>query len=93
MDKLNVWNVSWGHEGYSNGVSGWQAYRPNSAGGVSVKWSFKNNTEKTIKYASFWFEPRNAVNDAVRCTVKGKSLDGVKYTGPLSPGGISKNIY
>lgn len=93
MEKLNVWNVSWGHDGYSNGYNGWHYGCPNSAGGVSVKWCFKNNTEKTIKYASFWFEPRNAVGDAVCCSIRGRSLDGVKYTGPLSPGGISKNIY
>lgn len=45
MAKLNVWNFKIGHEGYD----GWH-YGANSAGGWSVTWSFKNNTEKTIKY-------------------------------------------
>jgi hypothetical protein len=85
MAKLYVWDFSIGHEGYQNGVNGWHS-GPNSAGGVSVKWSFKNNTDKTIKYASFWFTPYNAVNDVVQCSIKRKSTDGVKYTGPLGPG-------
>ena len=87
MAKLYIWNLCVGHEGYQNGVNGWHSC-PNSAGGVSVKWSFKNNTEKTIKYASFWFTPYNRVNDPLCCSIRGKSLDGVKYTGPLNPGGV-----
>lgn len=87
MAKLYVWNLSMGHEGYLNGVDGWHNC-PDSAGGVSVKWSFKNNTEKTIKYASFWFIPYNRVHDAQTCSIRGHSLGGVKYTGPLAPGGI-----
>ncbi len=84
MAKLYIWNLKIGHEGYENG---WHN-GVNSVGGWSVTWSFKNNTEKTIKYASFWFTPYNAVGDEVFCSVKGKSTDGVKYTGPLAPGGI-----
>ena len=87
MAKLYVWNFFIGHQGYQNGVDGWHA-GPNSAGGISVKWSFKNNTDKTIKYASFWLTPYNAVNDVVSCDIRRKSTDGVKYTGPLAPGGI-----
>ena len=87
MAKLYVWNFYIDHEGYQNGVNGWHN-GPNSAGGVSVKWSFKNNTDKTIKYASFWLTPKNAVNDIVSCDIRRRSTDGVKYTGPLAPGGI-----
>ena len=76
-----------GHQGYENGVDGWHS-GPNSAGGVSVKWSFKNNTEKTIKYASFWFTPYNRVGEVQSCSIRRTSTDGVKYTGPLAPGGI-----
>ena len=66
---------------------GWE-HSANSAGGWSVSWSFKNNTEKVIKYASFWFTPYNAVGDIVECTIRRTSTDGVKYTGPLAPGGV-----
>lgn len=72
MAKLQVWNF------YKTG--------PNSAGGVSVNFSFKNLTEKTIKYAYFWFTPYNAVQDKVNCSIRRESTRGVKYTGPLSPG-------
>lgn len=83
MAKLQVYNMSTGHDSYD----GWH-YGPNSAGGVSVRFSFKNLTGKTIKYASFWFIPFNAVNDACSCSITGKSRNGVKYTGPLAPDGV-----
>lgn len=50
MSRMYVWNFTIGHEGYENGIEGWHS-GANSAGGWSVRWSFKNNTEKTIKYA------------------------------------------
>lgn len=87
MAKLYVWNFSLGHWGYQNGSEGWFS-GPNSAGGYSVKWDFKNTTGKTIKYASFWFTPYNAVNDIVSCDIRGKSTDGVRCTGPMADGQI-----
>lgn len=92
MAKLYVWNYTIGHYGYSNGAERWLG-GPNVAGGYSVKWDFKNNTGKTIKYASFWFTPYNAVKDAVKCTVKGTSTDGVKFTGPLAHGQLHLGSY
>lgn len=89
MAKLYVWDFKIGHEGYENGVNGWHSGH-NSAGGWSIVWSFKNNTNKTIKYASFWFTPYNAVGDQVMCSIRRVSSDGIKYTGPLAPGGIHK---
>ena len=87
MAKLYVWNFYLGHEGYQNGYDGWHN-GPNSAGGYSVKWDFKNCTGKTIKYASFWLTPYNAVNDVVSCDIRHRSTDGVKFTGPLADGAI-----
>ena len=50
MARLQVWNFSMGHKGYNgSSVDAW-CPGPNSAGGVSVQFSFKNLTEKTIKY-------------------------------------------
>ncbi len=92
MAKLYVWNFQIGHQGYDNGYDGWHS-GANSVGGWSVKWSFKNNTDKTIKYASFWFAPYNAVGDMVTCSIKGKGLDGVRYTGPLAPGGVHQGAF
>ena len=91
MPKLYIWNFKLGHEGYENGYNGF-FNGPNSAGGVSIKWSYKNNTDKTIKYATFWFTPYNNVNDAVRCSIKGSSLDGVRDTGPVAPGGMKTDL-
>ena len=69
MPKLYIWNSAIGHHGYYEGAYRWQPGTANSAGGWSIIWSFKNNTEKTIKYAHFWFAPYNAVNDSVCCQV------------------------
>ena len=91
MAKLYVWNISTGHNGYQNGYQGW-IIGPNSAGGVSVRFSFKNETGKTIKYAYFEFTPYNAVHDAVTCRIKGKSIGVVRCTGPYAAGKVSKNI-
>ena len=89
MARLQVWDFTMGHKGYDgNSIDAWMS-GPNSAGGVSVKFSFKNLTEKTIKYAHFWFTPYNAVNDGAPCSIKGKATDGVRYTGPLAPGEMS----
>ena len=85
MVKLYIWDWSLGHEG----VNGWES-GPNSAGGCSVRFSFKNVTGKTIKYATFWFIPYNAVGDEVRCSIKNTSLDGVCFTGPLADGELHK---
>lgn len=61
--------------GYGTMLSG-----PNSAGGIDVKVSFKNDSPKTIKYITFHVVPYNAVNDSVE-----EVLD-VKITGPIKSG-------
>lgn len=85
MAKLYFWDLSVGH----NGVYGWEK-GPNSAGGCSVRFSFKNETGEVIKYASFLFTPYNAVGDVVKCSITNKSLDGVRYTGPVAIGDTVK---
>lgn len=86
MVKLRVWDIRTGHEEEGTYGSYWSD-NPNSADGVSVCFSFTNLTGKTIKYANFWFVPYNRVNDPVSCEITGKSRNGVRYTGPLSPYG------
>ena len=58
---------------------------PNSAGGVSVKGSFVNNSSNTIKYITLSFTPYNSVGDAVSCSIRGVSEFGLKCTGPFAP--------
>ena len=77
---ISIQDLKCGHQDYE----GWH-YGPNSAGGVSVAFSFTNTGDKTIKYASFGFIPYNSVGDAVGCSIKGESEQFVKYTGPLGP--------
>ncbi len=81
MAKLRVWNLRIGHQDWQGQ---WQDV-PNSAGGVSVRFDFRNTGEKTIKYATFVFAFINRVNDVV-----GK--DTVRFTGPLNPGATSKGL-
>lgn len=91
MAKLSVWGIATGHFGYLSGLgTSWQP-GPNSAGGVSVKWSFKNETGKIIRYAVFQFTPYNRVYDVVKCSIRGFSSGGVRYTGPLESGSICKD--
>ena len=78
-----------GHNSYDGFMSG-----PNSAGGVDVRFSIKNKSQKTIKYAYLFFIPYNAVDDKVSCSITGKVENGVKLTGPIQPEGFkSGNIF
>ncbi len=77
---ISIQNMRIGHEDYDGWSSG-----PNSAGGVSVLFSFTNTGDKTIKYATFGFIPYNAVSDAVMCSIRGESERFVNFTGPLGP--------
>ena len=75
-----------GHEGYRNGSSGFFS-GPNSAGGLDVKGTIVNTGEKTIKYITIYFQPFNAVGDAVGCDVHNVSERGLRCTGPIAPNG------
>lgn len=81
---ITVKGLRIGHEGYEDGVSGFFS-GPNSAGGVSVKGAFVNNSDKTIKYISIRFQPFNSVGDAVGCSIKNVSDYGLRCTGPINP--------
>ena len=48
--------------------------------------TFTNDSNKTIKYATFQFAPINAVDDYVSCEIKGKTMMRCQYTGPIYPG-------
>jgi outer membrane murein-binding lipoprotein Lpp len=68
--------------------------KPNSAGGVDLYISWKNNSDKVIKYVDFSVEPYNAVNDKVRSEIGRNSLYKGRETGPFKKGEGSKgNTY
>lgn len=70
--------------GHEEGLGHW--YRsPDSAGGVSIKLSFRNDFNKTIKYIYFQVVPFNSVGDVVKSDIIGQN--GIlQYTGSLAPG-------
>lgn len=71
--------------GWFDGARSFNAneFHPNAADpihkGVSVVYSFQNNTSKTIKYLGVWFDAYNRVGDKI-----GESK-GAKFTGPVAP--------
>lgn len=60
-----------------------------SAGGVDLKVSYNNTSDKTINYITFTVEVYNAVGDIVSDEITDKSIFKLKETGPISPGGGS----
>ena len=44
---------------------------------------WRNESDKTIKYIDFWFQPYNAVDDPVRCSISGHSEQECSITGPI----------
>lgn len=58
----------------------------NSASGVSVTVTWKNNSNKTVKYFKWSGFPRNAVGDMVRCSIRDYSYFTGSQTGPIKPG-------
>lgn len=57
---------------------------PNSAGGVSARYSLRNISAKPIKYITLSLIPYNAVGDIVKSSIGGKTLVLAEFTGPLA---------
>lgn len=57
---------------------------PNTAGGIDVEMSFKNLSDKTIKYITWGGYFINAVNDKIQNEVGDDNIE-CKFTGPLKP--------
>lgn len=66
-------------------------FSTNSVGGVTVDIYYCNNSGKAIKYITWYMTPYNAVNDAVKCSVRGYSQVTGKTTGPIEPFQIKVN--
>ncbi len=58
----------------------------NSVGGVDINISFKNLSNKTIKYVTFTARFKNSVGDNVYCSIRRTSTMDLEYTGPLYSG-------
>lgn len=59
---------------------------PNSAGGVSVYFYYKNLSDKVVKYLTWSGHPINAVGDVVSCTIRDNSTFNGQDTGPVKKG-------
>lgn len=66
---------------------------PNSAGGVSATFLFKNISGKTIKYLDWTGYPINGVGDQVTCDIRGYSDYTGRVTGPIKPGRSNSDSY
>lgn len=78
--------------GHSEIQVGWVA-SPNSAGGNDVKISFRNDSDKQIKYIVFLVDALNAVGDVVPCTVRQQTTMRLQATGPYGGNRIVNNLY
>lgn len=78
---ITIKGLKCGHDDIQHGFQ----IGPNSAGGVSVRGVFVNNSSKSIKYITLYFTPYNQVGDAVGCSIKNVSEYGLKCTGPVEP--------
>ena len=58
---------------------------PNSAGGVGPTIVWRNDSGKTIKYATFTAIPYNSVGDIVSSDIGGVTSVDLKVTGPIKP--------
>lgn len=67
-------------------VSRVRTSRPNSAGGVDLYISWKNLSDKVIKYAYFTVVPYNAVDDIMTCDIRRYSDFTGQETGPFYKG-------
>ena len=90
MSSISVGIILTGHnEKEWNGstyVNRWKS-TANSAGGVSVQFTVKNLSGKSIKYLKFTLTPYNRVNDDVRSEISHQNSSVFSYTGPLNPNG------
>ena len=59
---------------------------PDSAGGIGAQVELKNMAGKTIKYATVYLTPYNAVGDVMTCSVTHHATYGVEITGPIGEG-------
>ena len=99
MSSVQIWGLETGWSEVSPSMTIWHRGKCSPAGTVSVRFSFKNNTSKTIKYLRIYVTPYNAVGDVPPSVLNVQSSSIVDngtaclvYTGPIKPGKIVKDI-
>ena len=61
-------------------------FHHNDIGGLNLNISFKNLSNKSIKYIIFTTEFKNSVGDDVYCNIYNSNTRHLRYTGPLDSG-------
>jgi len=74
-------------------VTSFYSSEPNSAGGCDVHFTYKNKSNKIIKYVVWNGSFKNAVGDIVTSEIGGESTFGGKDTGPVKPEHNNGNGY
>lgn len=57
----------------------------NSVGGLDLRITYKNLSNKDVKYIYVYFTIKNAVGDKIECRIRGYDYPRLIYTGPLAP--------
>lgn len=74
-------------------ITSYYLSKPNSAGGVSAYFYYKNLSDKTIKYLCWTGIAINAVGDSVDCEARGYYSFNGKDTGPVKKGQTSGGVW
>lgn len=90
MASIELASIFWGHKGiksssYAGVYEGWEYSKPNSAGGVGIKNTVYNASEKVMKYLTFTYVAYNQVGDVIKCGTTGNVEAYGKLTGPIQP--------
>ena len=72
--------------GNGSSYEGWTS-SPNEVGGIGVRHTVYNASDKSMKYITFVYVPYNRVGDPVASKVGGDVEARGKLTGPLEPNG------
>ncbi|MFT5421688.1 MAG: hypothetical protein ACI9D5_002446 [Candidatus Endobugula sp.] len=73
-------------------VSGIHGVR-NSANGVDIQITYKNISDRIIKYVTFHVQFKNAVNDVVAGEISGQKITSLRATGPIKPNAVRWGAY
>lgn len=67
--------------------------KPNSVGGCDYTLNFRNKSQKTIKYLTWYGDIYNAVNDLVTCEIRRSCSFIGKATGPVAPNKFNYGLW
>ena len=84
----NIKEINWTEEELQNIIQIHDVYVDDidSVGGVDMRISWTNTSDKTIKYVHFYVEAYNAVGDKVYCEIRDHNRFDAYVTGPCESG-------